>query len=233
MSMKSSFQKRYLEELENIKASLLKPRGIKTKDKVWKRLGRLAQKYPSMNKYYEIETKIIDDDIVREIIVTTKKIKSNEGLYLLRTNMDANEEDVQWTIYNTIREVESSFRCLKTDLDLRPIYHKTDKASMAHLHLGLLAYSVVNTIRHQLKSKGLNNEWRDIVRIMNTQKVGTTTMVNMYNQTIKVRKCTAPNAKPLSIYNALKYKPYPFKQKKVVVPPEKLKLEKLELVRKV
>jgi hypothetical protein len=39
---------------------------------------------------------------------------------------------------NIIREIEDSFRTLKTDLDLRPIYHKTDVSTMAHLHLGLL-----------------------------------------------------------------------------------------------
>ncbi len=68
-------------------------------------------------------------------------------MYLLRTNLNEKEEQTQWKIYNTIREIEYTFRVLKTGLDLRPIYHKTDVASMAHLHLGLLAYWVVNTIR--------------------------------------------------------------------------------------
>jgi len=36
-------------------------------------------------------------------------------------------------------------------LDLRPIYHKNDDATIAHIHLGLLAYWLVNTIRYQLK----------------------------------------------------------------------------------
>ena len=37
-------------------------------------------------------------------------------------------------IYNIIREIEYSFRTLKTDLDLRPIYHRKDPSTMAHLH---------------------------------------------------------------------------------------------------
>ncbi len=41
---------------------------------------------------------------------------------------------------------------------------------MAHLHFGLLAYWVINTIRYQLKQKGIKNEWSDIVRIMSSQK---------------------------------------------------------------
>ena len=221
-SMKESFQKKYLEQIELIKESLQKPRGVKTEDKVWKRLGRLAQKYPSINKHYEIKTKLDEQGKVAEIEIKEKELPKKEGNYLLRTNLDEQDEQVQWTIYNTIREVESSFRCLKTDLDLRPIYHKTDTASLAHLHLGVLAYTVVNTIRHQLKIQGINEDWRGIVRIMNTQKVGTASMKNMYDQTIKIRKCTKPNQKADAIYTTLNYKPYPFKQKKVVVPPEKL-----------
>ncbi len=90
---------------------------------------------------------------------------------------------------------------------------------MAHLHLGLLAYTVVNTIRHQLKQKEINNEWRDITRIMNTQKMVTTTMVNKYGQTIKIRQCSEPRPEVETIYNALNYKHKPFARKKFVVPP--------------
>ena len=42
-------------------------------------------------------------------------------------------------------------RTLKTDLDLRPIYHKKDDVTMAHLHLGLLAYWVVNCTNRNFK----------------------------------------------------------------------------------
>jgi hypothetical protein len=43
-------------------------------------------------------------------------------------------------VYNIIREIEYSFRTLKTNLDLCPIYHKKDRLTMAHLNLGLLVY---------------------------------------------------------------------------------------------
>ena len=130
---------------------------------------------------------------------------------------------MQWTIYNTIREIEATFRTLKTDLDLRPVFHKTDEASMAHLHLGLLAYWVVNTIRHQLKQKSINNEWRDIVRIMNSQKIVTTTMENAYDQQIIIRQCSEPTDQVNKIYTALNYKSKPFSRKKSVVPLSEIK----------
>ena len=134
---------------------------------------------------------------------------------------------MQWTIYNTIREIEATFRILKIDLDLRPVYHylsrkmgKTDEAAMAHLHLGSLPYWVVNTIRYQLKQKGINKQWKDIVRITNTQKLVTTTMQNQYRQTITLRQCSEPTKEVAKIYEALKYKTRPYARKKSVVPTD-------------
>ncbi len=158
-------------------------------------------------------------NIVTKISWEQKQTDKKEGVYLLLTSLDEKDESTQWKIYNTIREIEATFRTLKTDLDLRPIYHKTDAASMAHLHLGVLAYWVVNTIRYQLKQKGINNEWRDIVRIMSTQNLVTTTMENIYKEQIVIRQCSEPEENVLAIYNALKYKHIPFKRRKSVVPP--------------
>jgi len=219
-SMKSKFALRYVQELTQINTNLTKKGGIKKKEKVWERIGRVKQKYPSINKYYQVDVIANENDIVTEIKWKQRTLPAREGKYLLRTNLDEKLEQTQWAIYNTIREIESSFRTLKTDLDLRPVYHKTDQASMAHLHLGLLAYTVVNTIRHQLKQKNINDEWRNITRIMNTQKMVTTTMVDKYGQLIKIRQCSEPTDQVQKIYTALNYKSKPFARKKLVVPPE-------------
>ncbi|WP_301921089.1 IS1634 family transposase [Ferruginibacter sp.] len=217
--MNSRFSQRFEEGLLQIKESITKKNGVKKEHKVWERIGRLKAKYASMHKYYEIVSEADKKGVVTSLTWKQKPVEKNEGYYLLRTTLDQKEEKTQWTIYNTIREIEATFRTLKTDLDLRPIYHKTDKASMAHLHLGLLAYWVVNTIRHQLKQKDINNEWSDIVRIMNTQKIVTTTMDNDYEQQIVIRQCSEPTEQVSKIYTALKYKPKPFTRRKSVVPP--------------
>jgi hypothetical protein len=78
-------------------------------------------------------------------------------------------ENVTRTVYNCLRDNESIFRTLKTDLDLRPVFHKTDDACMAHLHPGLMACRVVSTVLHQLKAAGINSRWTETVRVMNTQ----------------------------------------------------------------
>jgi hypothetical protein len=147
-------------------------------------------------------------------------------VYFLRTCIKSDEETLLWTVYNCLRNVESSFRKLKTDLDLRPIFHKSDAATQANLHLGLLAYWVVNTIRYKLQKKDIKSEWCEIVWVMNTQKCVTTVVQNTKEQWISIRKCSEPEDKVIRIYDALKYKYAPFIRKKSVVP--KLKTKKMK-----
>ena len=222
-SMNSRFAERFEDGLKQIKESLGKKGGVKKQAKVSERIGRLKAKYSSTHKYYDIGLESNKQGNVTNIIWTQKVIERKDGMYLLRTNLNEKDERTQWKIYNAIREIEYTFRVLKTDIDLRPIYHKTDKASLAHLHLGLLAYWIVNTIRYQLKQKGINNEWNDLVRIMNTQKLVTTTMQNDRNETVCIRKCSEPTENVKAIYDALKFKPMPFTRKKSVVPPAEIK----------
>lgn len=150
------------------------------------------------------------------------KMKSLD-IYFLRTNMKVTDEVVVWDIYNTIREIENAFRTLKSDLGLRPIYHKSDKATMAHLHLGILAYWLVNTIRHQLKNNNINSCWSEIVRIGNTQKMITTSGINNYGKIIVTRKCSQPEDKLERIYDILQSKYKPFTKRKSVVHKPELK----------
>jgi hypothetical protein len=226
-SMKNRFEERFLEEIRKINASLQIKNGVKKIDKVNQRIGRAMEKYPSVAKFYDFEVES-DHQIATKIIYKKKDISEIDdqelGCYFIKTCLDTEDELSLWTIYNSIREIESAFRCLKTDLDLRPIYHKNDDATMAHLHLGILAYWLVNTIRHQLKKQGINHDWQEIIRIANTQKVVTTSGKNKDDETIYVRRCTEPTEKVRQIYQTLNYRNYPFTKRKSVV--HKTELEK-------
>lgn len=74
-------------------------------------------------------------------------VDKESGIYYLRTNRLLMSEKTVWDYYNLIRDIECTNRQLKTDLNLRPIYHQKDTNSDAHLFFGLLSYWVVNTIR--------------------------------------------------------------------------------------
>jgi len=199
---------------------------------VHQRIGRVKEKYPSVQPYYLIAVSSDEETNLATAITwkkdETKHEQKNEslGIYFLRTNLKVQDELVVWNIYNTIREIENAFRTLKTDLDLRPIYHKNDDATLAHLHLGILAYWLVNTVRYQLKNNGITSCWTEIVRIGNTQKVITTSGTNTYDKIITTRKCSQPNDNLKNIYTALKTKHQPFTKRKFVV--HKLEFKKTD-----
>lgn len=231
--MKGRFDGRFEAELEKIKASIHKKGGVKLADKVNQRIGRAKQKYPSAQGKYEIKLSYdADNKTVLQMqwaLNPQKEQQANEalGIYFIRTSLDMKDEIIVWNVYNTIREIESTFRTIKTDLDLRPIYHKKDESTIAHLNLGLLAYWLVNTIRCHLKGHGIHNCWTEIVRIGNTQKLITTTGYNKAEKEIKVRKCSEPEQKLKAIHEALQIKSRPFTKLKSVV--HKPKLKKLQL----
>lgn len=236
--MKTQFETRYEDELNKIKASLTKKGGVKLADKVNQRIGRAKQKYPSAQGRYDIQLSYDEKNVtVTELVWTRIEKKDtdatdNLGKYFVRTSMDMKDEVIVWNVYNTIREIESTFRTLKTDLDLRPIYHKKDESTIAHLNLGLLSYWLVNTIRRQLKGSGINHCWTEIVRIGNTQKVITTTGYNKAGKEITVRKCSEPDAKLKALQTVLKIKHRPFTKLKSVVHKPKLKNLESPIIRR-
>ena len=89
-----------------------------------------------------------------------RRKKLSLGQRFLQTSMDLDEKLNDWLTYNLIRDVESTFKTLKTDLDLRPIFHKNDERTKAHLNLGILTFGLVNTIR--CKSKQENITWCEL-----------------------------------------------------------------------
>ena len=85
------------------------------------------------------------------------EVNARSGIYFLCTSLN-DDNRVLWDSYNAIRDIEYTFRVLKTDLDMRPIFHQRDENTMAHLNLAILAYWVVNTIRHQLGKNGRKSQ---------------------------------------------------------------------------
>jgi Transposase DDE domain len=249
-SMNEQFRSRFEAGLQKIADSLTKKGGVKQEDKVYERIGRLKQKYPSIQRYFDIVAEVNDlpetkqkkkvtepDNLIKHIVTAIKwsikegvDINARSGVYFLRTSLQAKTEENVWQFYNTIRDIEATFRVLKSDLDLRPIYHQKDENTMAHLHLGLLAYWLVNTIRHQLKQYGIHSGWREIVRTMHTQKAVTTLAQNNHEEVIMIRRCSEPNQQVRKLYDALKYKYAPFVKRKSVV--HKSELENCQFIEK-
>ena len=102
-------------------------------------------------------------------------------------------------------------------MSIRPVYHQKGKNVEAHIFLGILSYFIVSMIRYRLKQKGINYSWKNIVEIMDSQKIITTTFKDEKETIRFIRQCSVPTAKAHEIYEALKLKHYPFTKKKGVV----------------
>ncbi len=60
--------------------------------------------------------------------------------------------------------------------------------------------------------------WSNIVRIMNSRKIVTTSMKAKSGLVIYVKKCSEPEKEVAQIYQSLNYSNMPFWQKKSVLP---------------
>ncbi|MXW14471.1 MAG: hypothetical protein F4Z76_06060 [Rhodothermaceae bacterium] len=70
--------------------------------------------------------------------------------------------EVAWTLeevgrlYWRLTEIESTFRSMKSDLGMRPIYHSKDAHIEAHLFVTVLTYYMVQIARFKLKKQGIH-----------------------------------------------------------------------------
>jgi len=218
-SMNLKLKQGFEQDLYSIKAAFTKKGGTKLINKVWERIGRAKQKHNRVSARYKLElTEEQGKAIDLTWTITQNKVKDDKskGVYFIRTNYEKTEEGELWDIYNTIREVEATFRSLKSDLNLRPVHHQNDERIEAHLYLTMLAYQLVNTIRYMLKQKGINYDWKNIVRIMSTQKIQTIELPTD-KKLMHIRKPSSPIMEVSQIYEATNCKHTQAAVKKYVV----------------
>lgn len=75
-----------------------------------------------------------------------------DGLKGYVTNARLSKEDVLEN-YGHLWQIEKAFRISKTDLKIRPIYHRLQRRIEAHICLSFVAYKVYKELERQLKEK--------------------------------------------------------------------------------
>jgi transposase len=81
-----------------------------------------------------------------------KEAELRDGHYLLRTNLVAEDPAVLWDRYVQLTQIEAAFKCLKSDLGIRPIHHQLEHRVDAHILVAFLAYCLTVTLRHRLRT---------------------------------------------------------------------------------
>lgn len=100
------------------------------------------------NKYLKLEG---------DISVTIDKEKFEldavwDGLKAYITNSELTEKEILEN-YGQLWQIEKAFRIAKTDLKIRPIYHRKQRRVESHICLTFVAYKVYKELERQLKLK--------------------------------------------------------------------------------
>lgn len=80
-----------------------------------------------------------------------RRAQQRDGHYLLRSNLTAEDPAVLWTRYVQLTQIEAVFRSLKSELGIRPIYHRLERRVDAHILIAFLAYCLQVTLKNRLQ----------------------------------------------------------------------------------
>ncbi len=200
--------------LQKIANGLAKPRGTRNPDKLRERIGRLKEKYARAAQHYVIDLTL--DDAGKTVTALTWRQNptpgsavTHPGVYCLRTTLTDYSDAALWRVYSMLTNLEAVFRCLKTDLGLRPVFHQIERRVEAHLFISVLAYSFVHTLRCQLKAQGIHDSWGTIRKTLEKHSRTTTTVQRRDGRTVHVRKAGRPEPHQQRLYAVWKLPPNP------------------------
>lgn len=213
---------RFEAELEKLAAGLERPGTTKRIDKLWERIGRLKEKSRGVGQHYRIE---IDPDdsgkraraIRWQRLAVEGSVVSEPGVYCLRSNETGWDEATMWRTYTMLTDLEAVFRSLKSELGLRPIFHHKEARAEGHLFITVLAYQLVQLIRHQLAEHGIGERWATLRETLAGHCRVTATFNRSDGRTLHVRKATRAEPDQGRIYQALGADPAPGGVQKTIV----------------
>ena len=100
-------------------------------------------------------------------------------------------------------DLEAVFRGLKSELGLRPVFHRTADRTEGHLFITVLAYQLVQAIRRKLEAAGETMSWARLREVLQVQRRVTATFRQRDGRTLHVRKATVAEPALRKIYDAL------------------------------
>ena len=223
-AMAERFASRFEAGLDALNAGLQRPRTEKRPAKVWERIGRLKEKQHGIGQHYQIDLQT-DASGEKAVSITWQKqaIQGSyvdlPGVYCLRSNQCQWTEEQLWRTYMMLTDLEAVFRCFKSDLGFRPIFHSKEGRADSHLFITVLAYQFVQLIRRRLKESGINanSSWRTLREIMSTQCRVTASFLRVDGKALHIRKATRAEPEQMVIYCALKVNPAPGGISKTIV----------------
>jgi transposase len=144
-------------------------------DQVERKVGRWLGRYPAADRLFEVEVRLDAEQkacglSVACLVDRSQWARQAQGAYLLRTNCAEQDPAKLWEWYLQLQQAEAAFRCAKSDLGLRPVFHQKTERVEAHILVCFLSLALWRTLEMWMKGKGLGTCARQLVGEMATLK---------------------------------------------------------------
>jgi transposase len=132
-------------------------RSLPSRDQLLLRIGAAKKEAGRAFGFVKIRLPLAEETVSRKTFhFQVDKIKLHaaqlrDGHYLLRSNLTAEDPAVLWTRYVQLTQIEAVFRSLKSELGIRPIYHRLEHRVDAHILVAFLAYCLQVTLKNRLQ----------------------------------------------------------------------------------
>lgn len=180
---------------------------LKNVKKIERRIGAILGRYPSVSDLYEVA---FTNGKLKITVDKEKKSwrETREGAYLLRTNINEKDPKLLWEKYIQLTEAEGSFRALKSELSIRPVFHQLEKRVQAHIMVAFLGYALWVTIKNTLKRTLPGYSPSRVLSILKRIHSGdilldTVESGSQTRRTIRLRRIFSPDIEQKNILSAL------------------------------
>ncbi len=193
---------------------------LKDRNKMERRLGKIQARHPRVNDLYDVALRDTPEGVrlfwqMKEDRKTWRE--SREGAYLLRTNLQAGTAEQLWSKYMQLTEAEASFRALKSELSIRPLFHQLEPRVKAHVMVAFLGYALWVTLKHLLKRRapivpkpsasGVDNAQplspMRALALLSTLQIADIVLPTTDGHEIRLRRITEPTAEQKSLLHQL------------------------------
>ena len=154
-AIRQRFSTRLEEALKRLEKTIASGQ-LKDRHKMERRLGKLQARFAPVNDLYDLTLRDTPEGVrldwkLKEERKSWRDLR--EGAYMLRTNLTAGSAEELWSKYLQLTEAEASFRALKSELSIRPVFHQKEPRVKAHVMVSFLGYALWVTLKHLLKRR--------------------------------------------------------------------------------
>lgn len=169
LAIRSSAEERFLRDMRALAGRLGKGKPT-TRGAAERALGRVLASHPRVARFYQASVEGGGEPALVWVRDDQRWDAEDEmaGCYALRTDRDDLGGEALWQLYMTLCRAEDGFQTVKSDLGLRPAFHRVEARVEAHVFITVLAFQILRFILHVLESRGDNRSWYTLRHVLST-----------------------------------------------------------------